>query len=150
MKEYFNMGILPTEFLNETFDQMLSSRKGTIRESFERSVTQVLDEYEQELYECSYLLEGYINEVVRETDSTKNFYFNSVIKEAGKRCLRDCLHDNIYSFMENYIYQMLFHKRVDDETLATFHMREALYYADEETTFEEIRARVERLLLSIC
>ena len=51
MKEYFNMGILPTEFLNETFDRMLSSKKGTIKKSFERNVKKVLNEYEQELYD---------------------------------------------------------------------------------------------------
>lgn len=146
MKEYFNMGILPTEFLNETFDRMLSSKKGTIKKSFERNVKKVLNEYEQELYDYTYLLEGYINEIVRETDSTKGFYLSHVIKESGKRCLRDCLHDNIYTFIENYIDQMLRHKRVSDETLATFPMQMVLYYANEDTTFEEIHKRVEEVL----
>ena len=67
MKAYFNEGILPMEFLDETFSRMLLNKKGTVREIFEKAVKEVITEYEQELYECSYMLEGYINEVARES-----------------------------------------------------------------------------------
>lgn len=150
MKEYFNEGILPMEFLEETFSRMLSHKKGTVREVFESAVKEVLTEYEQELFECSYMLEGYINEVAREVESTKEFYMTEVIQEAGVRCMSDCLHDNLYTFLENYIELMLYAKGVSAEVIATIPKWEVLGYVSEEITLDEVRDKVEQYLKFVC
>lgn len=150
MKAYFNEGILPMEFLDETFSRMLLHKKGTVKEIFEKVVKEVTTEYEQELYECSYMLEGYINEVVRETQSTEDFTLTTVIREAGVRCLRDCLHDNLYTFLENYIELMLYLKRVPAEVITALPKWEVLGYVTEETTLEEVQKKVTEYLKFVC
>jgi len=121
-----------------------------VREVFEGVVIEVLAEYEQELFESSYMLEGYINEVAREAKSTEDFSLTEAMREAGTRCLKDCLHDNLYTFLGNYIELMLYSKRMSAEFIATFPKWELLGYVTEETTLEEVRRKVEQYLKFVC
>ena len=91
-------------------------------------------------FESSYMLEGYINEVAREAESTEDFSLTEAMREAGTRCLKDCLHDNLYTFLGNYIELMLYSKRMSAEFIATFPKWELLGYVPEETTLEEVRS----------
>lgn len=138
------------EFLDETFSRMLLNKKGTVREIFEKAVKEVITEYEQELYECSYMLEGYINEVARESESTEEFTLTAVIREAGVRCLRDCLHDNLYAFLENYIELMLYAKHISPKVIAVFPKWEVLGYVTEDTALEEVQKKVNEYLKFVC
>ena len=152
MKEYISPRLIPIEFLNEIFDKMLSYSKGTVAEAFEECLETVLDKYEQELYECSYYLEGDINQIIRtlKNDDIINFSFKSVIKEAGKRCLRDSLKENIYNFLENYIEHRLYLQRFSSKAISSFPMQRACYYATPDITFSEIDERIQEVMNFVC
>ena len=144
MKNYFNEGLIPMEVIEELFERMMLSRRGTILKSFEKNVKKVISKYEQELFSCSYMIEGYINEVAREVEDEEVVNLKPVIQEACKRCLRDCLHDNVYTFVENYIEMLLYDKRVSKEVIASFHMGKVMDFVSEKTTFNEIHKRVKK------
>lgn len=152
MKEYITPRLIPIEFLNETFDKMLSCYEGTVADAFENCLENTLDKYEQELYECSYYLEGYINEIVQELNENDmlNFSFKSVIREAGKRCLRASLKENLYNFLENYIEHTLYLQRFSAKAISSFPMSKACYYATPQITFSEIDARIQEVLNPVC
>lgn len=146
MKNYYNEGILSYEFLLETFCRMLPYRKGRLNEVLDKVAKEVLSEYEEELYECSYTLEGYINEITRELPDIKNYSLREVIHEAGLRCLRQDFHDNLYTFLENYVEFRLSTQGVSAEVIDSIPVYEVIGYVNEGDCFEVIWSRIEEYL----
>lgn len=69
MKNYFNEGLLPDEYVEEGFRRLLEIRKGTIGEAFRKVAREMSVEYQENYYDFIYELEGYINEILRERTS---------------------------------------------------------------------------------
>lgn len=151
MKKYFNEGLLPQELIEDMFDSMMIHRTGKIMEHFIVDAKKSILKFKNLLYDNTYLLEGYINEVAKEKEWSEDFCLGKVIEEATLRALRECLHDNIWTFADNYTYKHLSNMCVSKKKLAEYDITKVIdWITEEEITYEEINEKIKEYAKNVC
>lgn len=141
MKQYFTDGLLPYAYIEEVFERTLCFNAGTLRTVFVQAVRDVIEECDAELYIYTYELEGYINDRIRKGHITNTFTLSEVLKTAFEDYMLEVLHDNIYTFLENYLSNLLNRAGFSESHIQQMNLLEIIGYATEDTSLSEIRKK---------
>lgn len=151
MKKYFNEGLLPQELIEDMFDSMMIHRTGKIMEHFIIDAKKSINKYILKVYANTYLLEGYINEVAKEEEWSEDFSLKKVIEEAALRALKDCLHDNIWTLTDNYVFNQLTKMNLPKHELIKYQVTKVIDWIDEnQITYDEINEKIKEYVNSVC
>lgn len=120
MQDYFYEGLLPDDVIpNLMFRRMLDIRKGTLKEACEKAAREVITENKDLVYSYAYWLEAYVDEYLREG---KNLTLWNALKYSMFDYLVNvCLHDNIYTYLENYVEALLYEHGFTATQIASLH-----------------------------
>lgn len=145
MKQYFSEGLLPYEYVEEAFNQLLTIKSGTIGEAFSKVAKVMSLEYREQYYDYIYELEPYINEFIRQNTSA-SFTLMEAIPLAVESYLLDVFHDNLYTFLENYVEKMLFEQGLSKPEVDALNIPWFIGYADNGTSLVKLRRNAKKLI----
>ena len=138
MKDFYSEGLLPREYINESFKRLLTIKSGTIGEAFERIAEEMSVEYREQYYDYLFELEGYVNEIIRQSPS-KDFTLMHAIPPAVKNYLLDVFHDNIYTYADIIMEQCLEEQGLTKKQIEDLNVRWIISYVDENTSIRRLR-----------
>lgn len=149
MKPYYNEGLLPDEYVEEAFKRLLTIKKGTVGEAFLKVAKEMSLEYRENYYDYVYELEGFINEVIRQNTS-EYFTLMEAIPLAVEAYLLEVFHDNIYTFLENYLENLFIEQGLSSQEVKALNLLRLIGYADNNTSLFKLRRNAKKYLQNAC
>lgn len=149
MKPYYNEGLLPDEYVEEAFKRLLTIKKGTVGEAFLKVAKEMSLEYRENYYDYVYELEGFINEVIRQNTS-EYFTLMEAIPLAVEAYLLEVFHDNIYTFLENYLENLFIEQGLSSQEVKALNLLWLIGYADNNTSLFKLRRNAKKYLPNAC
>ena len=149
MNCYFNEGLLPDEYVEESFRRLLTIKSGTVGEAFSKVAKEISTEYRENYYDYVYELEGYINEVIRQNTS-EYFTLMEAIPLAVEAYLLDIFRDNIYTFLENYLELWFYEHGLSSQEVQAINLPRIIGYADNNTSLFRLRKKAKKYLPDAC
>lgn len=138
MKEFFSEGLLPKEYILESAKRLLAIKSGTIGEAFERIAEEMSVEYREQYYDYLFELEGYVNEIIRQSPH-KDFTLMHAIPPAVKNYLLDVFHENIYTYADLIMEQYLAEQGLTKKQIKDLNIRWIVSYVDNTTSIRKLR-----------
>lgn len=146
MKSYQYDGLMVDDtLLDKFFYQLLSYRKGTIKEVFAAAIEEFFDENREMIFCYSHDLEVFINCYLREHN---NATIADALKYSVSEYFWDCLQDNRYTIIENYVEAMLYEAGIDKQVISRLNLLRFADYQMYDTRIDIIQANVARFAIT--
>lgn len=104
--KYFSDGLLPDSYIETAFAILGKVQKGKLKSAMERTATEMWNAYERDYFRYTYKFEAYINNIALREEQ-KEFSLRNILKTAVEEYFMEVFHDNIYTFLEHYVREML-------------------------------------------